>query len=145
MRGIRNCTKTTGGGSDKCWHDGKKTSIKKNCYKQKTGQGIVLHGHSEKCFTDSGKEEAFRAKVLDAWIFKQQLQSHYSGNLKVHENNRWRLRHVIVIESDVLKRTVKLYKLRTPNWAQIKAVTRKYALATYMGELGLKIGPVKFK
>lgn len=38
-----------------------------------------------------------------------------------------------------------LYKLRTPNEAQIKAVTTKYVLATYMGELSLKIGPVKFK
>lgn len=53
----------------------------------------------------------------------------------MHENNRCWLQHIIVIESDVLKRAV-----RTPNWAQIKAVTRKYVLAIYMGEPGLEIG-----
>lgn len=40
-------------------------------------------GQSEKCFT----EETFRAKVLDIWVFKQQLHFHYSGNIKVHERN----------------------------------------------------------
>jgi len=61
--------------------------MKKNCYKQKTGQGRVLHGHSKNA-PQSGKEGAFRAKVLDVWIFKHRLESCYSGNLKVHENNR---------------------------------------------------------
>lgn len=58
----------------------------------------------------------------------------------MHENNRCWLQHIVVIESDVLKRAV-----RTPNWAQIKAVTRKYVLAIYMGEPGLEIGTLELK